>query len=958
MSVLIQFRRDTEAAWFAANPTLANGEMGVETDTNQFKIGNGSTPWNSLPYGGIVGPTGATGISGDKYSTVSSTSLTIGLGSKTFTVGTGLAYSINQDVVIAFDSSNDMNGPVTAYNSLTGSMTVNVTGFNGSGIYTSWTVNLDGAVGSPGATGATGPTGSTGATGDLGPTGPTGLTGATGDVGPTGPTGLTGATGDIGPTGPEGATGATGPQGATGLLAADQYISQNVIYVNDGINDISNFTSTVQPADTIMVSSGSFGGSDIVFSNKNNFVVTSFSGTTAPLTELAGRGVTLNTCTGVRWNYFQIEGNVVVNGGSTIIFYGDDILGNVTISNTTGYLIFENCEFSSGKTITINNTNASVIYFINCNFQGASFVLNQASALQVIFTNCTGFNGSFPANATYGGVNALTTGVINLTTSLVNGNSIGNVSGLNLNSNASSVLLGNGVFGAVPNLGNVGAANFDGNSSNVLLGSGSFGTIPYPSQTGQTGKLLKTDGTTASWGNITFDAMVYVSKNGSDSTGDGSVNKPFLTLTAAQASITDNTASKRYAIMVAPGLYTETGSFGIKSNVFIVGSSRFATRIAATSFVMNADFSSSGDNRSGFMNCTLNSPCDFNWLTVSSAEGKLFFENCTFNSTFSVYGGTNATAQGQIWNCAFFGAFTNSGINLAVINNSIFFSTIIMTQHPNGGMATICSFTGGYASGLVTLNATVNDFNRRCSLFARSFWMGGGSSGLTINGPSAYADCTADSLNGTPTITNSGNLVNLNPNILANPTSSPILPVSTNATNFGDWGKQWFWSFAYVHASTGTDCFLISYPSSFSAANVGANVAIIADGAGLLANVNGGNISLSTAAVSGNGIRGEIILDARQINASNVKIVNVANATSNNDAVNLSQLNAVSSNSKILTSTTTAALSSVSNAINTTGKATGLMLFNTTDNLIYVAGGSLAADNWYPSSGGAAITPA
>ena len=229
------------------------------------------------------------------------------------------------------------------------------------------------------------------------------------------------AGGATGATGPQGNVGATGLTGATGLLANTEYISRNVIYVNDGLNDISNFTETVTPADTIMVSSGSFGGSDIVFTGKNNFVVTSFAGSFNPLTELVARGITLNNCNDVRWNYFQIEGNVVVNGGSDNIFFGDDILGNLTISGTTGYLTFENCEFTSGKTITISNTVASVIYFINCNFQGASFVLNQSSALQVIFTNCAGFNGSFPAKATYAGVNALVSGVVNITTNLING---------------------------------------------------------------------------------------------------------------------------------------------------------------------------------------------------------------------------------------------------------------------------------------------------------------------------------------------------------------------------------------------------------------------------------------------------------------------------------------------------------------------------------------------------------
>jgi len=47
---LIQFRRDTAANWTSANPTLASGEIGFETDTRKFKVGDGSTVWTSLAY--------------------------------------------------------------------------------------------------------------------------------------------------------------------------------------------------------------------------------------------------------------------------------------------------------------------------------------------------------------------------------------------------------------------------------------------------------------------------------------------------------------------------------------------------------------------------------------------------------------------------------------------------------------------------------------------------------------------------------------------------------------------------------------------------------------------------------------------------------------------------------------------------------------------------------------------
>jgi hypothetical protein len=58
MPIQIQFRNDTAANWTAANPTLLAGEQGYETDTNRIKIGNGSTPWNSLAYG----PSGVTSL--------------------------------------------------------------------------------------------------------------------------------------------------------------------------------------------------------------------------------------------------------------------------------------------------------------------------------------------------------------------------------------------------------------------------------------------------------------------------------------------------------------------------------------------------------------------------------------------------------------------------------------------------------------------------------------------------------------------------------------------------------------------------------------------------------------------------------------------------------------------------------------------------------------------------------
>jgi len=54
MPVQVQLRRGTTSDWSTANPTLASGEVGVDTSLTKFKVGNGSTAWNSLGYATIT----------------------------------------------------------------------------------------------------------------------------------------------------------------------------------------------------------------------------------------------------------------------------------------------------------------------------------------------------------------------------------------------------------------------------------------------------------------------------------------------------------------------------------------------------------------------------------------------------------------------------------------------------------------------------------------------------------------------------------------------------------------------------------------------------------------------------------------------------------------------------------------------------------------------------------------
>lgn len=370
-----------------------------------------------------------------------------------------------------------------------------------------------------------------------------------------------------------------------------------------------------------------------------------------------------------------------------------------------------------------------------------------------------------------------------------------------------------------------------------------------------------------------------VSRGGNDVSGDGTFTKPFATIAAALTSITDASPTKRYIIKVESGAYTE-GTIALKPNVFIVGDMKEAVRITASSFTLDAGFSGTGDHRSGLARVIINNAVNFDWNAVTSQAGKIYCSEVSFSSTINLNGYNNATAQAQFNDCLMFGAMTISGINVGVFKDNFVFNNITLNQHTS--LPSIINIDGGTCDTL-RFNAAVSDFNRRSAGFIRNFQ----SQNLIVDGPSAYADYTLESGSKTGAQSlNGGNLVPLTPKLSQDLETKMLKPISTNAHNSGDWGKQWFFNFANVHASTGSDLYLSSLMESYDATgdSSGKNIFIQADGYGLKPNVNGGNIELETGAVSGTGIRGKVQVKARELDLTSVKIVNVADPTADQDA--------------------------------------------------------------------------
>ena len=96
VQTLVQLRRGSAATWTSVNPTLSAGEVGYETDTGKYKIGDGLTSWTSLSYAAIV-PGSFIGASG--------------IGTTQGTNGTNLTISVTG---ISSTQVNDFNSAVDA----------------------------------------------------------------------------------------------------------------------------------------------------------------------------------------------------------------------------------------------------------------------------------------------------------------------------------------------------------------------------------------------------------------------------------------------------------------------------------------------------------------------------------------------------------------------------------------------------------------------------------------------------------------------------------------------------------------------------------------------------------------------------------------------------------------------------------------------------------------------------
>jgi hypothetical protein len=531
----IQVRRDTAANWTSTNPVLAQGELGYVisgTNATYFKIGDGTTAWNSLAFQNTTGPTGATGSTGATgagFTGVTSTSsVAIGTGSKTFAVSSTGAFVLGDRVRVINTATNWVEGTITALTSNT-SITVNVDQTSGTGTLSSWTVSIAGLPGTVGQT-VTGPTGlgysgvtstssvaistgskaftvtSTGAyavgtrvraahtstptnyvegvitalVADTSITVNADAIGGSGTqtawtfsvAGQPGPTGATGSTGSTGATGATGPTGPTGPQGSTGSTGA---AGTNGTNGADGVG-YDGVTSTT----SISVSTGS---KAITVNKVGAYAL----GTRV---RVANTAAPANYVEGIITNITSLVITVnadAIGGTGTFTAWTFSVAGSVGATGATGAAGATGTSGSAGATGATGATGAAGVGYdgvtssssVSISTGSKNFTLNKIGAFAV-GTRVRLANSAAPANF----VEGIITGIASLAIT-VNADAIG---GSGTYSSWTVSAAGVNALGAIPTGIRVPYAT----SSNTIA----YSEISYQSAYGE---VLTRNGSTVEW---------------------------------------------------------------------------------------------------------------------------------------------------------------------------------------------------------------------------------------------------------------------------------------------------------------------------------------------------------------------------------------------------------------------------------------------------------------------------
>lgn len=334
---------------------------------------------------GTTGTSGTSGLSGDRYETTSSSTYTLqpSGGTGTITVGTGLAYSIAQSIIVAYDANNHNEAEITSYDALTGILSFNVFRLTGSGTYSSWFVNLDGASGGDGSSGTSGTSGTSATAGTSGTTGTSGSSGTSGTTGTSGSSGTSGTSATNGTGGTSGTSGTSGTNGTGGTSGTSGSSATSGTSGTSGVNGAPGASGT----------SGT-SGTSVAVSGTTNTMAKFTSATTIGNSLLTDDGSTLS-----------YPGQVSINNGTSNALYINTIVADGTTRD--GIYLYENSGQASGRQ-AISWYNGGQSYYkarlwteVGSSYAATQFGIDVADDARNVATRLYIRNGDVYANSSF-----------------------------------------------------------------------------------------------------------------------------------------------------------------------------------------------------------------------------------------------------------------------------------------------------------------------------------------------------------------------------------------------------------------------------------------------------------------------------------------------------------------------------------------------------------------------------
>lgn len=257
-------------------------------------------------------------------------------------------------------------------------------------------------------------------------------------------------------------------------------------------------------------------------------------------------------------------------------------------------------------------------------------------------------------------------------------------------------------------------------------------------------------------GPLTASQYTNVSKAGNDTTGDGSSERPFLTVAKSLSVITDASPTKRYGITVGPGNFAE--DFSLKANVSVIGVNPIVTQLSGNVDLNDPSWAVAGDHQSGFDSLTLSGPAplfDFT-LNGGSPAGKLFFYDTRVSNLLTVTASSNSN-QLNLHNSLLLGGLTQNAGNVTLQCSSLIGGSPINVNSLPGIQTRFTAYSGS-AGGAFNATWTAPLTLNNMIITLLSFVM---TAPMVLTGAQCSVQATSESVPQNVTLLQNAGFVNL-----------------------------------------------------------------------------------------------------------------------------------------------------------------------------------------------------